>query len=81
MGFQAEKGSDPETLGSLVLDLGDGSGRRFQARPAITAEERADIWKRRSEFIGKTAVVKFQELTADGIPRFPVVNGFRADGE
>jgi len=80
--FQAERGSveaGAPTLGALVLRLGDGTKRTFQARPAMTRERRQEIWDARSSFVGRTVTVKFQEKTDEGVPRFPTAVGFRAD--
>jgi len=32
-----------------------------------------------SEYYGKLLTVKYQELSVDGIPRFPIGLGFRMD--
>jgi hypothetical protein len=36
-----------------------------------------ELWSQKQELIGKKATVKYFELTADGIPRFPKVVGIR----
>jgi DNA ligase-1 len=33
---------------------------------------RTDFYKNAAKYIGKKLTVKYQELTKDGIPRFPV---------
>ena len=38
---------------------------------------RADRMKNVTKYYGKLLTVKFQELTSDGIPRFPVGISFR----
>lgn len=37
----------------------------------LTEKERARMWKRRDRYVGRQLTVKYQELTADRIPRFP----------
>jgi DNA ligase-1 len=76
VGFNCEKNNE-ELLGSVVLV--DSDGKRFSARPAFTKKEKAEMWSTRDKQIGKTATVKFFELTDDGVPRFPVLVGVRED--
>jgi hypothetical protein len=40
-------------------------------RPKGTREERKELYKRGSQFIGRKLQVKYFELTEAGIPRFP----------
>lgn len=69
-----------EIVGALVCKLADG--RTFKARPAMTDEDRRDIWyNRRNYEKGWVATVKFQELTDEGIPRFPVCVGLRFEDD
>ena len=49
----------------------------FRARPMGTREIREDYLKNKHLYIGKMATVKYQELTDDGVPRFPVVKCIR----
>jgi len=44
----------------------------FSVRPRGTHEDRAEAFKTASKQVGKKLTVRFQELTEDGIPRFPV---------
>jgi len=44
----------------------------FSVRPRGTHEDRAAAFKTASKQVGKKLTVRFQELTEDGIPRFPV---------
>jgi len=44
----------------------------FSVRPRGTHEERQEAFKTASKAVGKKLTVRFQELTEDGIPRFPV---------
>ena len=46
--------------------------KQFSVRPRGTHEERATAFKTASKQLGKMLTVRFQELTEDGIPRFPV---------
>lgn len=46
--------------------------KRFRVRPTGTRGERKKLWKDKEAYFGRYLTVKFQELTNDGIPRFPV---------
>lgn len=52
-------------------------GQVFACRPRGTREERIDYFVNGRSFIGKKLTVRFQELTDEGIPRFPVGIAFR----
>ena len=41
--------------------------------------DKKEAWDNRSKYIGKKLTVKYQELTDDGIPRFPVALGIKED--
>ena len=47
-------------------------GQQFTARPEGTIAQREEDYKNREKFIGKMLTVRFQNLTALGVPRFPV---------
>jgi len=47
-------------------------GQRFKCRPKGTQADRRDKYRNRQKYFGKMLTVKYQELTNDGIPRFPV---------
>mgnify|MGYP002661731694 CR=1 FL=1 len=73
--YEGEPGKHEGRLGGLVLrqenglacDVGSGFGD----------EDRDYIWQNKKEFLGRVIEVKYQELTADGIMRFPVFMRFR----
>lgn len=52
-------------------------GNVFNCRPRGTREDRVALFGRGDEFIGKQLTVRYQELTDEGIPRFPVGITFR----
>lgn len=43
----------------------------FRVRPKGTDDHRAKLWKERDSLIGKQLTVRYQNLSDDGIPRFP----------
>jgi hypothetical protein len=47
-------------------------GQQFTARPEGTIAQRENDYKNHEKFIGKMLTVRFQNLTALGVPRFPV---------
>ena len=49
-----------------------GQGGPFWVRPKGTQEERRELFENGFDFVGKQLTVRYQELTDDGIPRFPV---------
>lgn len=53
------------------------AGQEFAVRPRGTHEERIAAYATAESMIGKELTVRFQELTNDGIPRFPVGIAFR----
>ena len=46
-------------------------------RPTGTLEERGKMFKNGKKYVGKMLTVKYQELSEDGIPRFPVGKSVR----
>ena len=52
-------------------------GKTFNCRPRGTREDRADMFINGKKYIGKKLTVRFQELTDDKVPRFPVGIAFR----
>ena len=52
-------------------------GKVFGCRPEGTHEERAEFLKEAKDYVGKMLTIRYQELTKDGLPRFPVGVAFR----
>lgn len=48
------------------------SGQEFTVKPEGTIKDREKFYKNRDQYIGKQLTVRFQNLTALGVPRFPV---------
>ena len=55
------------------------TGETFSIRPVGTHEERKVMYKNGESYIGKLLTVKYQELSNDGVPRFPVGLHVRED--
>lgn len=60
---------DPHAYFSTTFKIGSG----------FTAAQRAELWALRDDLRGKLVTFKYQELTVDGVPRFPTFKGFRED--
>lgn len=58
--------------GCVVWELETKDGKLFRARGTGTHEQRREEYKTARKCVGKMATVKFQGLSASGIPRFPV---------
>lgn len=70
------KGLDQET-GVFVCSTKDNNS--FQVRCEGTKESRKEYLLNKTKYIGKYVTVKYQELTKNGIPRFPVGLRIRED--
>lgn len=49
-----------------------GKGGEFDVRPKGTHKLRSDYWNNLKTLVGKQLTVRYQELTDDGLPRFPI---------
>ena len=74
VGFTEGEGHEK---GLVIWTCKTKDGKRFNVRPRGTHEERATLFKEAGSYVGKKLTVRFQELTGDGIPRFPVGISFR----
>jgi len=64
-------GNKTGMVGSFVFQ--NKNGKRFNSSPKFNWEECTKMWNERESLIGKTATVKYFNLTPDYIPRFPYV--------
>lgn len=55
------------------------NGQTFKANPKMSHEERRDLLINKADYIGKTANIRYFELTDGGLPRFPVFIGIHQD--
>ena len=65
------EGNKTGMVGSFVFE--SKTGHIFNSSPKYNWEECKELWKQRQELIGKSATVKYFNLTPDGVPRFPYV--------
>lgn len=78
VGGQWYKDTDPkleEMAGAVVVQT--DTEQRFEVGTGLTDELRIDLWKNLDKYLGQKLTVKYQELTADGVPRFPVWKSLR----
>jgi ATP-dependent DNA ligase len=63
--------------GCVIWRCKTEDGKEFACRPQGSHEERRALLAEAASYIGQKLTVKFQELTTDLIPRFPVGLAFR----
>ena len=73
IGFTDGLGKD---AGTVVFRCAAGE-HTFQVRPDGTVEERREMFANGASYIGRPLTVRYQGLSEDGIPRFPVGVGVR----
>jgi len=64
-------GTGGET-GCVIWECQTPDGQTFRVRPRGTQEDRKVLFQNGSDYIGQQLTVRYQELTDDGVPRFPV---------
>jgi len=64
-------GNKTGMVGSFVFE--NKNGKRFNSSPKFNWEECTKMWNEKHSLIGKSATVKYFNLTPDLIPRFPYV--------
>lgn len=74
LGVEEGKGNLSGKVGRLNFQI---NGKAFDAAVNGDWEYIERLWKSKDGLIGKTATVKYFELTEDGVPRFPKVIAIR----
>lgn len=72
----AESGAGKDK-GCVTWACRTSGGLAFKVRPQGTAAQRREWLEKEREYRGRFLLVRYQELTASGVPRFPVGVGFR----
>lgn len=67
----AKQGNGTEQ-GCIVWRCQTADGQEFDVRPRGSFESRRELWQCHEKYIGQQLTVRYQEMSADGIPRFPV---------
>ena len=65
--------------GTAIFICQTNKGQEFRVRPTGSIEDRREYFENFEKYKNRMITVKFQELTDDGIPRFPVGLHFRPD--
>jgi ATP-dependent DNA ligase len=71
------KEGEGQEAGCVLWICQTKEGKVFHCRPRGSREERIQLFQEGFNYVGKKLTVRMQELTADGIPRFPVGIAFR----
>lgn len=67
-----------DTFGSFTCVTTDGKHFNVGTGVGLTQELRQSIWNNKENYIGKLAKVKYMDVgSKDGIPRLPILLGFR----
>ena len=74
VGFKEGEGLE---AGCVLWVCKTPEGRVFNCRPRGSREDRVALYAHGGDFIGKPLTVRYQELTDEGVPRFPVGIAFR----
>jgi DNA ligase 1 len=69
VGFTDGEGSE---TGCVIWQCVTPEGKEFSTRPRGTREERQELFKKGDSCVGKQLTVRYQELSQDNVPRFPV---------
>jgi DNA ligase-1 len=65
--------------GTVIFTCQSGSDKTFNVVMNGPLEKRREMLKHVDDYYGKYLTVKYQELSSDGVPRFPIGLGFRID--
>ena len=76
IGFKQGSGSQK---GAIIFILKTKEGKEFSAVPNGTIASGRKMFKEGDKYIGKMLTVEYQELSQDGIPRFPKGKAIRFD--
>jgi ATP-dependent DNA ligase len=71
------KQGDGEEKGCVIWQCRTPAGLEFAVRPRGTRADRIELFANGATYVGKMLTVRYQELTTDGVPRFPVGISFR----
>ena len=76
VGFTDGLGRD---AGAIVFECRNAAGLKFSVRPEGTIESRREMFAHGSSYVGQQLTVRYQALSNDGLPIFPVGAGFGLD--
>jgi DNA ligase-1 len=73
------RGKDAGTVGAFVCST--PAGKTFKCRLKATYERRRELFNHPEQWKGWKLTVLYQDLTLDGIPRFPIGKALRKNTE
>jgi len=76
VGFREGEGDDENTV---IWECETDQGRTFCVRPRGTHQHRSALLKEATTMVGSKLNVVYQEMTKEGVPRFPVGRAVRFD--
>jgi DNA ligase-1 len=79
VGVEEGRGKDAGTIGAFVCKTPEG--KEFRARLKATYDHRRFLFQNSKEWQGMLLTVKYQNISAYGIPRFPIGKGLRKGTE
>ena len=56
-------------------------GKEFKSKPEGTREMKYFWYDNSEKYINRMITIKYQDLSPDGIPRFPIAKAFRSGGD
>ena len=65
--------------GTIIWVCETPDGKQFNATPRGSLDYRKQLFLLGNQYIGKQITIIYQELTKDGIPRFPIAKAIRID--
>lgn len=68
-----------KNAGTAVLECWVDGDRYFTVTAPGTYDAKREVWENRDRYIGRKLTVRYQEKSAEGIPRFPVAVSFKED--
>ena len=66
-----------KNTGTALLVCCMSNGETFRATAPGTYSEKATAWQEREEVVGRLVIIKYQEKSKDGVPRFPVAKAYK----
>lgn len=75
IGAEEGRGKDAGTVGAFVCITEDNT--EFKARLKATYERRRELFNDPKQWQGKCLTVAYQNMTSDGVPRFPIGKSIR----
>ena len=64
-----------KSLGAFICRAPNGT--LFSVAPSVNEALRMELWRQRSMLVGKALTVQFQDVTSNGVPRFPIGKAVR----